>query len=75
MNIYQVATNNGSTYYDEVELTAKFEVTGFHTNDRTRKELQGEYKLRGLNGPMYNGLNDGKTVIRYEEPAHYATYD
>lgn len=73
--IYQVATNQGSTYYDEVELTDKYEVTGFHTRQGTRQELYGEYKLQGLNGPMYNGTKDGQVVIRYEEPAHYATYD
>lgn len=73
--IYQVVSNEGSTYYGEMELTDKYEVTGFHTRQGTRPELYGEYKLSGLCGPMYNGTKDGKTVIRYETPAHYATYD
>lgn len=73
--IYQVVTNEGATYYDEVALTDKYEVIGFNFSRSTRKELRNQYKLRGLNGPMYNGVKDGKVVIRYETPAHYATYD
>jgi hypothetical protein len=75
VNIYEVVTNESITHYDEVEVTDVYEVTGFHTRKGTRQELYGEYKLAGLNGPMYGGVKDGKTVIRYETPAHYATYD
>lgn len=75
MKIYQVASNEGSYYYDEIELTDKYEVTGFHTSKITRSELYGEYKLNGLVGPMYNGIENGKVVIRYETPSHYSTYD
>ena len=73
---YQVVTNQKILNLKENELTEQFEVTGFHLNERTRKELYGEYKLAGLVGPMYNGFdNEGNVVIRYESPGHYATYD
>lgn len=37
-------------------------------NDTGREELQGQPKLFGLTGPMYNGEIDGLPVIRYEKP-------
>lgn len=37
-------------------------------NDTDREELQGQPKLLGLAGPMYNGEIDGLPVIRYEKP-------
>lgn len=37
-------------------------------NDTGREELQGQPKLLGLAGPMYNGEIDGLPVIHYEFP-------
>lgn len=45
--------------------------------ERTRPELFGQPRLKGLNGPMWNGWgvlkSTGETVaiIRYEKPSRY----
>lgn len=36
-----------------------------------KKELIGQPELTGYLGPMYNGVEKGKTVIRYETLAEY----
>ena len=51
-------------------------IYGTHYNPETREELQWQPKLRGLNGPMYNGLKileSGEIVpvIRYEKPSKF----
>ncbi len=52
-------------------------VYGYNDNVRQREELQGQPKLLGLNGPMFNGFgtlkSSGETVviIRYEKPGKY----
>jgi hypothetical protein len=75
-NVYQVVSNEkGTRYFNYSGLTLNFKVVGYNRNTHNREELQGQPKLAGLNGPMYNGTKDGKVVIRYETPAHYATYD
>jgi hypothetical protein len=45
-----------------------FEVVGYYSNPRTRAELQGAPKFRGIVGPCYGGPG----VVRYECPATYA---
>ena len=42
-------------------------ITGYLNNSRNRAELQGQPKLSGFNGPMWNG-----GPIRYEDSAAYA---
>lgn len=36
-----------------------------------REELDNQPKIRGYIGPMYNGIEDDKIVIRYETPKVY----
>lgn len=49
----------------------------YNDNPAQREELQGQPKLLGLNGPMFNGFgtlkSTGETVviIRYEKPCKY----
>lgn len=50
-------------------------IYGYNYNSIHRVELQGQPKLLGLNGPMFNGFgklaSTGETVviIRYEKPS------
>lgn len=75
MKIYQVVTLQGSKLYSLEELIDNFKITGTQLSISCREELQGEPKLFGLLGPMYNGVQDGKTVIRYETQSYYNTMD
>ncbi len=54
-------------------------IYGTYYIPETREELQWQPKLRGLNGPMYNGLQileSGEIVpvIRYEKPNQVLTF-
>jgi hypothetical protein len=50
-----------------------FEFAGFSDNKRLRPELQGQPKFCGLNGPMWNGINErGEPIVRYETVQAYA---
>lgn len=65
----------------KVETVEQFEalVTGYNYNSRQRAELQGQPRLKGLAGPMFNGYATRKStgelvaVIRYEyhKPPEY----
>lgn len=55
-----------SASFTRQSLEDWYEVIGTHCNHRTRKELQGQPVLKGYMGPMYNGMQDGSHVIRYE---------
>lgn len=52
-------------------------IYGYNHNPAQREELQNQPKLKGLNGPMFNGFgtlkSTGETVviIRYEKPSKY----
>ena len=52
-------------------------VCGYYFNGCTRDELQGQPKLLGLAGPMFNGFGHLKSngekvaIIRYEKPMKY----
>ncbi|MEX3623568.1 hypothetical protein [Viridibacillus arvi] len=70
-NIYQVVYVGNTEYLTYEELQEKYEITGFNENSWNREELQGEPKLAGILGPMYNGMKDGKVVIRYESQKAY----
>lgn len=62
-----------------VDTIEQFEslIYGYNENPAQREELQGQPKLLGLNGPMFNGYatlkSTGETmvVIRYEKPREY----
>jgi len=77
-----IGTNEGKKcIYDlPIEMTAeqmKSLIYGYNGNQHQREELQGQPKLLGLNGPMFNGFmtleNTGEAVsiIRYEKPSKY----
>lgn len=77
---------NGMTcVYDtpeEIETVEEFEslIRGYNNGrmaEAQREELYNQPKLKGLNGPMFNGFatleSSGETVvvIRYEKPSEF----
>lgn len=46
---------------------AGVKITGYNTNKSQRIELQGQPKLAGFCGPMWNGNN----TLRYEDTESY----
>ena len=64
---------------NEIKNAEQFEslIYGYNENPRQREELQGQPKLLGINGPMWNGWgtlqSTGETVaiIRYEKPSKF----
>lgn len=69
--------NGTKCVYDlptKIETAEQFEslIYGYNNNPAQREELQGQPKLLGLNGPMFNGFGTLKstgetvTIIRYE---------
>lgn len=68
--IYQVVAKvNGqlrSASFTRQSLEDWYELTGTYSNPRVRPELQGQPVLNGYMGPMYNGMENGSHVIRYE---------
>lgn len=48
-----------------------FEHTGPVSNGYLRKELQGQPRFRGLNGPMWGGEKNGQPIVRYETVEAY----
>ena len=77
--------NGNKCVYDlptEIKTAAEFEALIYGYNDgeymeQSREELWCQPKLKGLNGPMWNGWgtlkSTGETVaiIRYEKPSRY----
>ena len=58
--------------FDSVEdLTERYEKTGVVDSPRVREELQGQPRLDGLYGAMYDGMHEGKVCIRYESQEAY----
>lgn len=54
------------------ELLAKYPSNGTTENSRSvRKDLQGQPILRGLVGPIWDGLHAGVATIRYESQQVY----
>ena len=73
-----VTTEEGMTsiYPDSIEAFAEdhfAEITGTHSNHRTRAELQGQPMMRGFIGPCWGGETEtGDPIIRYEDAQAYA---
>lgn len=77
--------NGNKCVYDlpaEIKTAAEFEALIYGYNDgrlaeSQREELYNQPKLKGLNGPMWNGWgtlkSTGETVaiIRYEKPSRF----
>lgn len=70
--MYQVCGVGKTELYQTQEiLLQNYTKIGENHNPQNRAELQGEPKLLGLLGPMYNGIQYGKVVIRYETQELY----
>ena len=75
--IYKVVTMGpGDRFEQQVfnsreELLKVYEQSGTFRDNLRRLELQGQPRLEGLYGPMYDGEENGAAVIRYEAPEVY----
>ncbi len=74
--------NGTKCVYDlpsEIKTAEQFKslIYDYNYNPAHKEELQGQPRLLGLNGPMWNGLgtlkSTGETVaiIRYEKPSKF----
>ena len=70
ITLYRIVSKSRDGKLSAVETTdlSGYTITGYHDNPRTRQELQGQPKLEGYLGPMYDG-----NAIRYESQAAYDT--
>ena len=69
--VYQLASlNKGKEFFTIEELEATNLIDDLLFTAR-KEELIGQPILKGYLGPMYNGMKDGKTVIRYETQEVY----
>ena len=75
--IYKVVTMSpGDRFEQQVfnsreDLLKVYEQAGTLCDNVRRLELQGQPRLKGLYGPMYDGEENGAAVIRYESPEVY----
>ena len=69
--VYKVVGNKVELFDTVEELLGKYKQIGVVTSTSVRKELQGQPRLEGLAGAMYDGLQDGRPVIRYETQEAY----
>lgn len=70
--LYRVVTMNGVKEYDTVEdLIKDYTPEDVELGTHLREELQNEYILEGLLGPMYDGEENGRPVVRYEAEEVY----
>lgn len=73
MYIYKVVGVRGKAeIFESVEeLTSHYEQDGSTEGSWLKQELQGQPRLKGLLGAMYDGMSNGKHVIRYETQEMY----
>ena len=71
MFIYKVVAEKVETFNTVEDLLSKYKQVGFTEGGWLRSELQGQPMLEGLLGAMYDGMKDGKHVIRYESQKVY----
>ena len=75
--IYKVVTMGPGDHFEQQvfnsreELLKVYEQAGTLCDNVRRLELQGQPRLEGLYGPMYDGEENGAAVIRYEAPEVY----
>lgn len=75
--IYKVVTMGPGDRFEQrvfnslEELLKVYEQAGTLRDNLRRLELQGQPRLEGLYGPMYDGEENGAAVIRYESPEVY----
>lgn len=70
-NIYRLVAKSGVKDLTLEELKKNEEIDGKEDRTNLKKELQGQPKVRGFLGPMWDGILDGKNVIRYETQEVY----
>lgn len=75
--IYKVVTMSPGDRFEQrvfnslEELLKVYEQAGTLRDNVRRLELQGQPRLKGLYGPIYDGEENGAAVIRYESPEVY----
>ena len=75
--IYKVVTMGPGDRFEQrffnslEELLKVYEQAGTLRDNVRRLELQGQPRLKGLYGPIYDGEENGAAVIRYESPEVY----
>ena len=70
--IFKVVSDEVEIFNTVEELTDKYKQVGLTEGSWLKKELQGQPRLEGLIGAMYDGKTlDGKHVIRYETEEVY----
>lgn len=62
-----VTTATDLVTFSTVMAALNHEKTGHSQVRAHRSELQGQPSYRGVAGPMYDGVKDGVTWIRYED--------
>ena len=75
--IYKVVTMGPGERFEQrvfnslEELLKVYEQAGTLRDNLRRLELQGQPRLKGLYGPIYDSEENGAAVIRYESPEVY----
>ena len=65
--IYEVISRKGRQFFDSIEkFQNNYKFSDVYFNPAARSELQGQPIIFGLYGPMYNGEQNGVSIIRYE---------
>jgi hypothetical protein len=73
--IYQLAFQDRTEEFTLPQLEIRYTIIGRNSNPSQRTELQGQPLIKDFLGPMYNGVQNGVTVVRYETKDVYASYD
>lgn len=71
MFIFKVVSDEVEVFDTVEELTKKYKEVGKVEGHWLKNELQGQPRLEGLVGAMYDGMLNDKHVIRYETPEVY----
>lgn len=71
MFIYKVVGRQVETFDSVEDLLAKYKQVGVVQGEGRRIELQGQPKIEGHLGAMYDGMEGNKHVIRYETQEAY----
>ena len=72
MFVFKVVSDNVEIFDTVEELTNKYNQIGVVEGHWLKEELQGQPRLEGLVGAMYDGMTpEGKHVIRYETAEVY----
>ncbi|WP_150274163.1 hypothetical protein [Paenibacillus tepidiphilus] len=61
-----VSAGDVKIIFTEDDIKREYEVDRYEERNCVRPELHGQPKIKGFNGPMWGGRNEGKAIIRYE---------